>query len=196
LAKVFGVGLSRTGTKSLAVALRRLGFTSVHFPCDPITQAEIAEYCGSGASGLRLSVLESFDAIIDTPVCCAYKALDVSYPGSKFILTVRKKESWLTSCERYWKYSLALAKESAPDASYNKFIDFVNLRMYGIHDYDIDHFSKAYDEYLQDISTHFEGRDKDLLVLDICGGEGWNELCSFLGRQVPDHPFPWETDAV
>ncbi len=29
-----------------------------------------------------------------------------------------------------------------------------------------------------------------LLELDLFAGEGWEELCRFLGRSVPSHPFP------
>ncbi|MYB38989.1 MAG: hypothetical protein F4Y26_16720 [Gammaproteobacteria bacterium] len=30
----------------------------------------------------------------------------------------------------------------------------------------------------------------DLLVLDFERGDGWPELCAFLGEPVPDTPFP------
>jgi hypothetical protein len=26
--------------------------------------------------------------------------------------------------------------------------------------------------------------------MNICGGEGWEELCGFLGECVPERPFP------
>ena len=31
---------------------------------------------------------------------------------------------------------------------------------------------------------------QDLLVMDICAGEGWDKLCSFLGAPIPSTPFP------
>jgi hypothetical protein len=40
--KVFGIGLSRTGTVSLATALTALGIEARHYPHDPITQEELA----------------------------------------------------------------------------------------------------------------------------------------------------------
>lgn len=37
---------------------------------------------------------------------------------------------------------------------------------------------------------HFKDRQNDLLVVDFTQGAGWEELCGFLGRDVPDIPFP------
>jgi hypothetical protein len=40
MTKVFGIGLSRTGSMSLTEALTILGFRALHFPADPVTQRE------------------------------------------------------------------------------------------------------------------------------------------------------------
>jgi hypothetical protein len=53
-------------------------------------------------------------------------------------------------------------------------------------------FSAAYDRHHQDVLGYFRGREGDLLVLNICAGEGWERLSPFLGREVPQDPFPWE----
>jgi hypothetical protein len=176
--------------------LNKLGLSTAHFPCDPWTQAEIYRHCRDGNRGLRLTVLERFDAITDSPVCCFYKDLDISYPNSKFILTVRQKQSWLRSCERYWKEGLVRAIESVPDRSYIEFIDFVDSRMYGTPTFDEQLFADAYDHYLEDVTTYFEGRSNDILVLNICGGDGWPELCRFLGAPEPALPFPRENRSL
>jgi Sulfotransferase domain/UDP-glucoronosyl and UDP-glucosyl transferase len=86
--KVFGIGLSRTGTSSLTQALNILGYKAIHFPHDNVTRAELYRFFASGSGRLSLSLLQEADAITDTPACCVYKALDQGYPGSKFILTV------------------------------------------------------------------------------------------------------------
>lgn len=36
----------------------------------------------------------------------------------------------------------------------------------------------------------FEGRPDDLLIMDLTAGDGWPELCEFLGYATPDKPFP------
>ncbi len=101
-AKVFGIGLSRTGTTSLTQALHLLGYKAIHFPHDSVTRAQVYHFFDSELQCLSLALLQEADAITDTPVCCLYKALDQAYPGSKFILTVREKHSWLRSCRSLW----------------------------------------------------------------------------------------------
>ena len=39
---------------------------------------------------------------------------------------------------------------------------------------------------------YFKDRPNDLLVMNICNGEGWEKLCPFLNKPVPDAPFPKE----
>ena len=71
MSKVFGIGLSRTGTKSLAAALNLLGIRTRY----AITETSAVPFC------------PHFDEL---------------YPGSKFILTIRDKQSWLNSCGEHW----------------------------------------------------------------------------------------------
>jgi hypothetical protein len=165
--KVFGIGLSRTGTHSLGSALSTLGFRSVHFPCDNATREEIYRHFAAGAGSLRLSLLDLVDAIVDTPVTCVYKALDRCYPGSRFILTTREMASWLRSCERYW--SQTLRPSLAPDSTnpYHQYVQFVNRRIYGTERFDAELFERAYRRHLADVQHHFRDRPSDLLVIDI-----------------------------
>lgn len=37
---------------------------------------------------------------------------------------------------------------------------------------------------------YFAGRPEDLLIMDICAGDGWEKLCPFLGFEIPETPFP------
>ena len=60
-AKVFGIGLSRTGTVSLTAALNVLGIDAVHYPNDAATQEELK------AGRYRLSVLDRVQALTDIP---------------------------------------------------------------------------------------------------------------------------------
>jgi hypothetical protein len=68
--KVFGIGLSKTGTTSLSAALAILGYRSKHFPKDE----DFARY----------------DAFSDITVAMKFKTLDRFFPGSQFIYTVTR----------------------------------------------------------------------------------------------------------
>lgn len=183
-ARIFGIGLSRTGTSSLTRALEMVGFRSVHFPADPTTQREILRFFARPTERLELSLLREIDAIVDTPVCCVYPALDLAYPGSKFVMTVREKESWLDSCARYWR----IPKE----ARLREFIQSIDTRLYGRADFDRKAFAATYDEYHARVAHYFRDRPADLLRLNVCAGEGWTSLAPFVGASVPTEPFPSE----
>jgi hypothetical protein len=45
---------------------------------------------------------------------------------------------------------------------------------------------------LRDVQEYFKDRPADLLVMNICAGEGWEKLCPFLNRDaIPSRDFPF-----
>ena len=191
-AKVFGIGLSRTGTTSLTQALHLLGYKAIHFPHDSVTRAQVYHFFASELQCLSLALLQEADAITDTPVCCLYQALDQAYPGSKFILTVREKHSWLRSCRSFWVEQVEPYCRAMPASWLAQYSRVVHERLYGTQEYEQETFSRAYDAYTAEVREYFRERPQDLLVLDICGGEGWSKLAPFLEVPIPEAPFPWE----
>jgi hypothetical protein len=190
MAKIFGIGLSRTGTTSLTEALAILGCRAVHFPTDLVTQSEYFRFFTEPADTLRLSLLDRYDAVTDNPVSCVYRQLDCAYPGSKFILTVRGKESWLRSCELWWDRFVSRVMEDDQARPMWPFMQLVGAVTYGTPHFDAMLFSQAYDAHLEAVASYFHGRNRDLLILNICGGEGWEKLAPFIGAPVPNDPFP------
>ncbi len=191
-ARIFGIGLSRTGTMSLAQALGLLGYRSHHFPQDEVTREQILAYLSSGADRLRLSVLERLDALTDTPVCASYEGLDAAYPGSKFILTLRDKQSWLESCRAYWASSVDAYLAARPNDPLPAYLIPIHAKIYGTATFDRERFSRAYDDYHARVRRHFSDRPADLLELNVVAGEGWDALCGFLGLPRPRAEFPSE----
>ncbi len=165
-AKTFGIGLSRTGTTSLTLALEALGLSAVHFPTN-------------------MKQVEEHDAATDTSVAASFQFLDSRFPGSKFIYTVRDLPEWLESCRRFW------GKRQKSHFAANPFIVNLQRRLYGGIDFDPERFRHAYARHDAQVRGHFAKRPGDLLVVDICGGDTrWEPLCEFLGADVPDIPFP------
>ena len=78
--KIFGIGLSKTGTTSLARALEILGYKTRDY-------LGVTRYSSGDLSSIDLDEIETNDAFTDTPVPSFYRELDSRYPGSKFILT-------------------------------------------------------------------------------------------------------------
>ena len=181
-AKVFGIGLSRTGTTSLMRALGHLGYKTIHYPHDPVTLAELS------GSVYRLSVLDEFDAITDITVSPYYAQLDSAYPGSKFVLTVRNMEQWLVSMAKHFDRLVPHLKQH-PEM--RPFTDFICAAVYGTQTFERERMKWVYETHVQNVRSFFESRPDDLLEVDICSGVGWTELCSFLGQPVPDMTFPY-----
>ena len=181
--KLFGIGLSRTGTKSLAEALSILGFKTGHYD----EGMAAIEQTPNGLD-INLKAVAEWDALTDIPAAAFYQELDQAFPGSKFICTVRDKESWLVSIERHFMTNIQRYREGhgicADKAS------ALREKMYGTTRFDTEVMSKIFDVHYGDVGAYFSGREHDLLMLDICGSATWEPLCSFLEKSVPEVSFP------
>jgi Sulfotransferase domain len=181
-AKIFGIGLPKSGTTSLHRAAVILGLSSIHFPEDTTTLRQIRH------GDYHLSVMEQCDLICDIPIPAIFPQLDQAFPGSKFILTCRERDSWLASQEK------APFNQDSPAPGSLR--DFYRALLYGVTDYSRERFRWVYDDHHAKISRYFAGaRAKDLLIMDVTAGDGWEKLCGFLGLAVPEQPFPHENRA-
>jgi hypothetical protein len=170
--KVFGIGAARTGTSSLGRAFLLLGFR--HTSWDPALwdALERSDY------EPIFAVAERFESFEDGPWNGPdfYRALDGRFPDSKFVLTVRDPQSWLQSHERHFS---AEGARRIPERF--RIPDYPGRRKQILHDYEARN---------EAVRTYFAARPSALLVLDIVRGEGWKELCAFLGLRPPPRPFP------
>ena len=212
--KVFGLGLGHTGTKSLNEALCTLGIPSIHYPHDRQTYHEL----NNGI--FRLSILEKYQAVTDITLLPFYPLLDAEYPGSQFILTTRNREDWLDGYERrtewvderglrskyrhyirrrlrlkggirrclfnigFYKYLLGL-----PHLVHR--VEHQRIAVYGLTQRrNRAHMGHVYDRHHEGVMQYFKDRPDDLLVMNVLEGDGWEVLCRFLNKPVPDQPFP------
>lgn len=169
--KIIGVGISKTGTSSLAAALQMLGVSSVHnaYPHQ----------------------IEQAIALVDNPAASRYRELDVMYPHSKFILTTRERHAWLESCRKHWD---RVRLETAP-AQVRFEYQWCRARIFGRLDFDPDNHWQCYVKHVEEVRAYFQNRPKDLLEIDVTRGDGWERLCEFLQVPAPPFPFPWKNRA-
>ena len=181
--RVFGVGLSKTGTTSLHKAFEHLGYESWHWSSAHVAKAIWQEMNNDG----RSKTLERYYALCDLPIPLLYRKLDAAYPGSKFILTVRGAGDWLESVRRHFD------PERNPWRSgwdNDPFSHRVHQLAYGGRDFDQEAFVDRYRQHNAEVQEYFRGRPESLLVLDLDKGDGWPELCGFLGLPEPSIPYP------
>jgi len=175
-AKVFGVGLSRTGTASLNQALIELGFKSIHYP------------------NLKhlFEIMKTYDAATDTTVALMYKELDVAFSNSKFILTTRDVEEWIRSCE--WFFSKKKAIRNAQRKRKQNLISeqqqILRTKLYGNEFFDRESYLEGFVLHHTDVAQYFIDRPNNLLIMNIGRGDGYNVLCPFLGKKIIKRKFP------
>lgn len=180
--RIFGIGMHKTGTTSLDRAFKILGLDSFHWGAgeSPLIWQEMQ------ALGRSLTA-ERWYAFSDLPFPLLYKQLDKSYPGSKFILTLRDENAWLKSVEKLWSYDYNPTRWMWDVYPFSNHIHSV---LYGTKDFDATVFLNRYRRHNAEVLEYFKDRPGDLLVMHMDGGGDWNGLCQFLKHPVPNQPYP------
>jgi len=173
--KVFEVGVAKTGTSSLARAYDILGLSRTGW------DQRLYDEVKAGMFENALAFAEKFDAFRDGPWHeeDLYKALDRRFPNSKFILLERDDESWLRSLENFF----------SPGKNWGNVNEKYLIRDFAEKKQELLAFK--HNRY-RDVKEYFRNRPDDLLVMNICAGEGWEKLCPFLGMPFPKVKFPHE----
>lgn len=171
MSKVFCLGLGKTGTTSMAVALSKLGYkvAGYHDFRDFAKDKDVT----FDALRARAKTID-FDAAQDDPWPSLYKFLDEDFPGSKFIHVERPADRWIKS---------AVTDYETHDNEIHRLI-FGTLNPVGHEDM----WRDAYIAHNQAVRAHFEGRE-DYLYLRL-EDVGWEPICAFLGKPVPGEPWP------
>lgn len=170
--KIFGIGIQRTGTTSLHIALKILGYNSIRAPFRLYPD-------------LNDDILSKYDALTDNPIPLLYQRLDKEYPGSKFICTTRDVGSWLKSVKWLFRIGRIIG-----DWDNYSIVHEVHQAFYGIRNFDEKVFREVWFAYHAEVQKYFADRPRDLLIIDFTRGEGWEKLCAFLGKEIPNIDFP------
>lgn len=159
--KVFGIGLSRTGTTTLSTVLKP-HLNIVHYP-----------------NNMQL-YSDANDGACDIPVIPEYKKLFKVYKNAKFILTVRNIDEWVASIVPYFERKRTWqmgAQQKLRESIYGS--PFPNEKQ----------ARNAYKRHYDDVMKFFDGKDS-MLELDIIGGDKPKKLFDFLGLKNPPKEFP------
>lgn len=158
--KIFGIGLTRTGTTSLTEALKILGYSAVHCP-------------------MSYEEIDRHDASTDTVIASRFEFLDLLYTGSKFILTTRDLDSWIESAASLDRL------ENDPIWQLE-----TRARLWGSFVFHKERFMDGYHKHHSKVSDYFKNRQNDLLVLDLQEAGKFEKLCLFLSKSMPNIDYP------
>ncbi|MBQ4891527.1 hypothetical protein A9267_14955 [Shewanella sp. UCD-FRSSP16_17] len=176
--KVFIIGLPRTGTTSVSVALLDYGFKVAHI-------------------GLTKRAFEVADVVSDVPCFCDYPQLDKLFPDAKFVYIDRPLDKWVSSIqmlltkmkpnllEKTGTFHPILKrsfKQTFGDINADNLLDEARLKA-------------CYLSHQQGVFNYFSQRD-DLLTITLSEPDSLTQLLRFIGvsenriNASLNHSFP------
>jgi hypothetical protein len=178
--KVVGVGLPKTGTTSLGYCFRRFGFKHRSYDMDLALQVK------RNHLDPALKEAENYEALEDWPWFLIYKELDQRFPGSKFVLTLRRDVgTYVRSLQGHHE------REGIRRDSFVK--PYWWDEVFGVEPskWDYGQSAERYERHNREVREYFADRiDTDLLIVCWENGDDWARLSRFLNKRQPDEPFP------
>lgn len=219
---IVGAGLPRTGTSSLRSALNYLGYRTYHMVSileDGGTDAQKWADVGTGRSPpediFRFLGESGYNATLDYPSSDFFEDAMRLYPNAKVILSVRDNprlwaKSWsiiMRTTSQLWESPASLLYPNpihllAP----TKVVPMRELRCsFGVRSMGLEPCELKFapetkpegwlEDYYERHYAYVTSRvpPERLLVFNV--KQGWEPLCKFLGKPVPDIPFPRVNDS-
>lgn len=169
--KVIGVGLNKTGTKTLKRYLLLWGFRHRTYDLDAFRLYR------AGKTKELLQSMEQSDSFEDWPWPLMYREIDERFPDAKFVLTTRKTPD-------VWFRSLCnMAVRMGPLKDFEK-----HIYGYAMPQGRRDEHVRIYEAHNQAVIEHFSDRPGKLLEICWEKGDGIEEVADFLGLETPDVP--------
>ena len=160
--KIFIIGLPRTGTTSVSVALLEQGLTVAH-------------------QAFTKQAFMLADAVSDAPCFSDYQQLDALFPNAKFVYLDRPLDKWLPSMQMLLSRMLVhLDKDEGRfhpimKRSFNHCFD-----IWQVEDvFNDDHLTACYQRHQQQVLSYFAGRD-DFIAIDISVAGSLTALLQFI----------------
>lgn len=169
--KVLGVGLNKTGTKTLGNYLKLLGLKHHTYSLDMFKAYQAGDWDTLWAT------IDEYDSFEDWPWPLMYQEFDKRYPDAKFILTTRKTpETWYRSLCK-------MAVRMGPLKDFEQHI-------YGYampHGHQKEHIN-IYNKHNKQVEAYFA--DQPDKLLKVCWGTGSSisDLAEFLALPIQEMP--------
>lgn len=173
--KVFCIGLSRTGTTSISVALHELGLRT-HHQCH-----SLVEHDAAGQPRASRFWADAFDAHSDIAPATVFEELAEMYPDARFVLTQREPRAWGKAMIRFVTKNAFIFRVPVPNVARM----FSDVYGEGWPTYTVDEWAAVYEAHERRVARVFASAPHRLLRLRICDGEGWEQLCPFLRLPAP-----------
>ncbi|GAB1318435.1 NAD dependent epimerase/dehydratase [Madurella fahalii] len=213
--QVLCVGLPRSGTESLQHALLKLGYDHTFHGWDIIY--EEPNYCQQWVrlcrkkffgplDGKTTITAAEFDALMGHSVAVTDAAASVfapeliaAYPDAKVILNYRKDmDAWhrsatntLVRANKHWALWLLSRLDRQCFWAWHLYVDFMWPGLFRALDGNIETGIARNGRWVyREHCNMIRGLVPKDRLLEWCVEDGWEPLCEFLNKPVPDEPFP------
>lgn len=194
----------------MAKALEILGYQHCAHGLDQLDQPDYvnrwyeianAKFKGRGKGRTKRSdwdeLLGHCAATTDMPCATFWRELREAYPEAKIILVERDEDKWFKSFSE-----AVIAATFSPGGRFNtlviepllgtKLSPLTHMLLEDmVHAQDAEGMRRnaraAYRQHYADVRAGIPAKDR----LDYQLGSGWAPICEFLGKPIPDEPFPW-----
>lgn len=188
--EVIGAGFGRTGTMSLRMALNTLGLGPTYHMEDVLqdmpTRVPQWNAALDGNPDWR-AIYDGFHSAVDWPTATFWRELSEHYPNAKFILSTRNPQNWYKSISQ-----TILKVLTAPDdwpAEQVEWLSMVSKLALGRSLQ-----GRTDRQGVLEAFHHQEIEVKETLPSDrllvFRARDGWEPLCTFLGKPIPNEPYP------
>lgn len=191
---VFCIGPNKTGTTSLKKACGILGIPNSH-SSEPFSfTKKVVQNMNYGDKVLDGFRTPGFFADVWCPrpstgvptylMSIEWKLklinmISIQYPDTVFINNRRFLNEWLKSRERH-------VKAPKPDWYWKQKVRWEKV--------DKKEWTKEWWEMEHEFFPFFINHEITYHEINVCGGDGWEELCAILNEPIPDTPFPRENE--
>lgn len=171
--KLFIIGLPRTGTTSISVAMLEQGFKVAH-------------------TAFTKRAFELADVVSDAPCFSDYKELDKQFPGSKFVYLDRDLDKWIPSAQMLLKkmqdrldpvtgtFSPVLKR------SFNEAFALDSTQ----YPHSQAHLTACYEKHKTEVFEYFDARE-DFIQVNLSEEGSLTSLLAFLGIEAKEsQEFP------
>jgi hypothetical protein len=176
--KIFGIGLNKTGTTTLAACFKRLGLD--HMSCRPDLLSDFRK----GRLSNIFDEIDKHDSFEDWPYPLMYRELWCRYgTDARFVMTRRRTA-------QVWLDSLKLHSLTTDPDRHCRLLAYGHAYPFGA---EREHL-EFYERHLFEVRQFFRAHDGASRLCEICWemGDGWAELCAFLNLPMPQVALPHE----
>ena len=202
--KVIGAGFPRTGTTTLKKCLEILGYDKCYHMKELFVKPERLKYWleldRTGQTDWD-TLFKGYQACVDVPGYPYYKKLMERYPDAKVILTHRPFDQWYESASTTVRKAgpqtilekLGMLWQMLFDGNLRKRVKAIQFfegifwdKQFQGQFNDKTAAQKVFHQHIEEVQSYVP--EDRLLVYDV--SQGWEPLCQFLGKEIPEQPFP------